>query len=108
MLLAFSLPVFSQDVNSPVAEFLAAAQEIAQKHPDVKPQLLKMGNALQVNIGQVKEQNRSAADDNRQASSDNREASANLDGIRSDNNDLGTIAEGLRRIGNSGETWPKK
>ena len=69
---------------------------------------IENGQRLAGNIGQVKEQNRSAADDNRQASSDNREASANLDGIRSDNNDLGTIAEGLRRIGNSGETWPKK
>jgi hypothetical protein len=47
VLSCFSWPVFSQDANSPVAVFLAAAQEIAQKHPDAKPQLLQMGNALQ-------------------------------------------------------------
>ena len=43
----FSFSAFSQDANSPASDFLAAAQEIAQKHPDSKPQLLKMADALQ-------------------------------------------------------------
>lgn len=51
-LLAFSLPGYSQAENSqpsdPVAEFLALADQIAQKYPGAKPLLVKMGDALQV------------------------------------------------------------
>lgn len=53
------------------------------------------------NIGQISQQNRSAAEDNRQASE-------NLDGIRQDNSELAAIAEGLRRISNSGTPEPEK